>query len=170
MARQPWWSWASSLLRFRDHAQNLGKTPLDVWDLYLSTQNILKRHIYPYPSAGFEPAIPASERPQTHALARPPGSTFKGNIKLNLLYARHDGMWTRATVLLVLNLGINWGCIVSFVVPAALPPESKPYFRRLRGRMGPRVLSGRWTQEINLLSWWEFKHDSSAYCSPHCKD
>ena len=31
--------------------------------------------------AGFEPAIPPSERPQAHALARPPGPTMihRGN-------------------------------------------------------------------------------------------
>ena len=43
----------------------LGRTPLDESsarrrDLYLTT----------YPPAGFEPAIPTSERPQTHVLAR----------------------------------------------------------------------------------------------------
>jgi len=56
----------------------LGMTPLDEGsarrrDLYLTTYNIHKRpSVSP---AGFESAIQASERPQTHALeARPPGS------------------------------------------------------------------------------------------------
>ena len=49
----------------------LGRTPLDEWsarrrDLYLATHNTHKRQ----PPAGFEPAIPAGERRQTHALGR----------------------------------------------------------------------------------------------------
>jgi hypothetical protein len=52
----------------------LGRTPLDEWstrrsDLYKTTHNAHKRHISIQP-AGFEPTIPASERPQTHALDR----------------------------------------------------------------------------------------------------
>ena len=48
--------------------------PLDEWsarrrDLYLTTHNTHKRQASML-SAGFEPANPASERPQTHALAR----------------------------------------------------------------------------------------------------
>jgi hypothetical protein len=53
----------------------LGKTTLDEWsarrrDLYLTTHNTHKRHTST-PPAGFELAIPASERPQAHALDRP---------------------------------------------------------------------------------------------------
>ena len=49
-----------------------GRTPLDKWsarrrDHYLTTHNTHKRKTT-LPPAGFEPAIPASERPQTHAL------------------------------------------------------------------------------------------------------
>jgi hypothetical protein len=52
----------------------LGRTPLDEWlarrrDLYLTTHNIHKIQTS-MPPAGFEPAIAASERPQTHALDR----------------------------------------------------------------------------------------------------
>jgi hypothetical protein len=52
----------------------LGKTPLDDWsarrrDLYLTTNNTHSRQIF-MPSAGFEPAIPASELPKTHVLDR----------------------------------------------------------------------------------------------------
>jgi hypothetical protein len=52
----------------------LGSTPLDGWsdrrrDLYLTTDNTDKNQT-PIPPAGFEPAIPASEQPQTHALDR----------------------------------------------------------------------------------------------------
>jgi hypothetical protein len=52
----------------------LGRTPLDEGparrrDLYLTTHNIHKRQTS-MPSAGFEPTIPVSERPQTQALDR----------------------------------------------------------------------------------------------------
>jgi hypothetical protein len=52
----------------------VGRTPLDEWparrrDLYLTTHNTHKRKTS-MPPVGFEPAIPASERPQTHALDR----------------------------------------------------------------------------------------------------
>ena len=52
----------------------LGRTPLDEWsarrtDLYLTTHNTYT-WLTSMPPAGFEPAIPASERPQTHALDR----------------------------------------------------------------------------------------------------
>ena len=52
----------------------LGRTPLDEGsarrrDLYLTTHNIHKRQTS-MPPAGFEPVIPASERPQSHAFDR----------------------------------------------------------------------------------------------------
>ena len=55
-------------------AITLGKTPLDEWsarrrDLYLTTHNTHNRQTSTLP-AGIEPAIPASERPQTHAWDR----------------------------------------------------------------------------------------------------
>jgi len=48
----------------------LGRTHLDEWsarrrDLYLTTHNTHKRQTS-MPPAGFEPAIPASDRPHTH--------------------------------------------------------------------------------------------------------
>jgi hypothetical protein len=51
-----------------------GKTPLHEWsarlrDLYLTVHNIHWRQTA-MPQAEFEPTIPASERPQTHALDR----------------------------------------------------------------------------------------------------
>jgi hypothetical protein len=50
------------------------RTPLDEGparrrDLYLTTHNTLKRQPS-MPPAGFEPTVPASERPQIHALDR----------------------------------------------------------------------------------------------------
>jgi hypothetical protein len=59
----------------RSHSDTpLGRTPLDEWsarrrDLYLTTHNTYERQTS-MPPAGFEPTIPASERPQTHALDR----------------------------------------------------------------------------------------------------
>ena len=52
----------------------LGRTPLNEWsarrrDLYLTTHNTHKREPF-IPLAEFEPAIPASERPQTNAVDR----------------------------------------------------------------------------------------------------
>jgi hypothetical protein len=50
------------------------RAPLDEWsarrrDLYLTTHNTHERQTSMLP-AGFEPKIPASQRPQTHALGR----------------------------------------------------------------------------------------------------
>ena len=50
----------------------LCRMPLDEWsarrrDLYLTTHNTHKKQTF-MPRLGFEPTIPASERPQTHAL------------------------------------------------------------------------------------------------------
>jgi len=52
----------------------LGRIPLDEWsdhlrDFYLKTHNTHKRQTS-MPTAGFESTIPASERPQTHAIDR----------------------------------------------------------------------------------------------------
>jgi hypothetical protein len=52
----------------------IGRTPLDEWsawrrDLYLTTHNTHNRQIF-LPPTEIEPAIPTSERPQTHALDR----------------------------------------------------------------------------------------------------
>ena len=67
------WAGASSFTRFLDDIRHttLGRTPLDEWlarrrDLYLITHNTSKRQTS-LPSTKFEPAIPASEWPQTHA-------------------------------------------------------------------------------------------------------
>jgi hypothetical protein len=66
---------ASSFTRFLDHTKRrttLGRTPLDEWSArsrgpYLTKHNTHNRQIS-LPLAGFEPAIPASDRPQIHAL------------------------------------------------------------------------------------------------------
>jgi hypothetical protein len=61
--------------RLHDHTfrhTTLGRTPLDEGparrrDIYLTTHNTYKRQTS-MPPVGFEPTIPASKRPQTHAL------------------------------------------------------------------------------------------------------
>ena len=76
----PQWVMASSFTRFLDHTQRrttVGRTPLDEQsarrrDLYMKTHNTHKRQTS-MPPVGFEPRIPAIERPQTHATARPLG-------------------------------------------------------------------------------------------------
>ena len=75
-ATAPDWARASSFTTFLDLTRHTtsGRTPLDEWsarrnDLYLITHNTQKRQTS-MPAAGFEPAIPTSERPQTHALDR----------------------------------------------------------------------------------------------------
>ena len=59
---------------YSDTTHSLGRTPQDEWsarrrDLYLTTHNTHKRY-RPMLPAGFEHAIPAGERPQTHDLNR----------------------------------------------------------------------------------------------------
>jgi hypothetical protein len=77
-------SMASSFMTFLDHKQRTtgGRTPLDEWsarrrDLYLTTHHTHNRQIS-MPPVGFEPIIPASGRPQIHALDR--AATGKGNV------------------------------------------------------------------------------------------
>jgi hypothetical protein len=74
-----YWQQVSRLSLFAlDHTQThttVGRTPLDEWsarrrDFYLTTQTLYKTNIHA-PPVGFEPAIPASVRPQT---AQPLGS------------------------------------------------------------------------------------------------
>ena len=68
---------ASSFTRCLDHTQRhttVGSIPLDEWsarrtDLYLTTNNIHNRQTS-MPTERFKPAIPAVERPQSHALDR----------------------------------------------------------------------------------------------------
>ena len=74
-ATAPSGAMAPSFTRFLDHTKRrttVGRTPLDEWsarrgDLYLTTHNIHNRQIS-MTQVGFEPTIPAGERPQTYAL------------------------------------------------------------------------------------------------------
>ena len=75
---------AASFLRFLDHTHwhiTEGRTPLDEWsarrrDLYVTTHNTHNRQT-------FEPAIPASDRPQIVATVRP-------YCTLNLVWATEE--------------------------------------------------------------------------------
>jgi len=79
-AYSPQWDMASSFTRFLDHIWRtiVGRTPLDEWsarsrELYLTTHNTRNRQTdrqTSIPPVGFDPTIPASERPQTYALDR----------------------------------------------------------------------------------------------------
>jgi hypothetical protein len=74
-ATAPQWGRAFSFTRFLDHTQRrttFGRTALDEWSarrrpLPDNTNNNHKGQTS-MPSAGFEPTIPASERPQNYAL------------------------------------------------------------------------------------------------------
>ena len=73
--KSPQWARASSFTRFLDHTtthHTFGRTLLDKEsarrrDFYLTTHNTHNRKIS-MPPMGFEPAISAGERPQTHIL------------------------------------------------------------------------------------------------------
>ena len=75
ITQQPLLGQGSSLSRPHEHTlrhTTVGRTPLDEWsarrrDLYLTTHNTRNRQTL-MPPAGFEPATPANEWPQTHAL------------------------------------------------------------------------------------------------------
>jgi hypothetical protein len=69
----------------------LSRTPLDDWSaphrqLYLTTHNTHNRQTS-MPPAGFEPAIPASERPQTYAF-RPRGQRDRHFVICNVLNSK----------------------------------------------------------------------------------
>jgi hypothetical protein len=69
-----------------DTRTTLGRTPLDEWstrrsDLYLTTYNNHKI-LTPMPPLGFEPAIPAREGPQTHALDRAAAGIGRCSVRL----------------------------------------------------------------------------------------
>jgi hypothetical protein len=75
----------------------LGRTPLDEWsarrkDLYLTTHSTHNRKIS-MPPVKFEPTIPASERPQTHALDRATTETGKWRILNRILLVIISNFW-----------------------------------------------------------------------------
>ena len=94
----------------------LGRTPLYEWparrrDFYLITHNTHKRQTS-VPPAAFEPTIPASERPLTHAF-RPRGHWDRRSWKLVLLNASYfTGIFSRwITYCFVLLNGVSVACV-----------------------------------------------------------
>jgi hypothetical protein len=90
--RSPHWRGSTTTLRHT----TLGRTPLDECstrrrDLYLTTHNTQKRQIS-IPLAGFEPTIPASERPHTLALDR-----TASEIAISLLNVMNSHHFTSCT-------------------------------------------------------------------------
>jgi hypothetical protein len=87
LTQQPKLGQGRLILEFPYHTQwhnTFGRTPLDGWsarrrDLYLTTHNTQKRQTSVL-AAGFEPAIPASERPQVLVLDRVATGMCKCNI------------------------------------------------------------------------------------------
>jgi hypothetical protein len=98
MARQPLGGLGRLIFRgytitnFRHNT--LGRTPLDEGparrrDLFLTTHNTHKRQTS-MPLTGFEPTIPISERPQTHALDRTEPSVYFVKIRQTVHWVVRD--------------------------------------------------------------------------------
>ena len=88
----------------------VGRTLLDEWsacrrDLYLTTHNINNIHTSTFP-AGFEPAIPVSERPQTRALDRVAIGGIENNLSLQIWLININ----ISKIMLTLN---NSSCVIS---------------------------------------------------------
>jgi len=84
----------------------LGRTPLDEWsashrDLYLRTRNT--RDIHPCPLPGYRPAVPKSDRPQTHALGRADIGIGKILQWLQVNLSIYECFWTRHYYYLYIN-------------------------------------------------------------------
>jgi len=98
LARQP----PVGLTRFLDHTQRrttVSRTPLDEWsarrrDLYLTTHNTHNRQTS-IPLVGFEPTIPAGERPKTNALDRATIGTGKVSSLWDLINRLYNPILSR---------------------------------------------------------------------------
>ena len=96
----------SSFTRFLDHTQRrttVGRTPLDEWparrrDLYLTTtHNTHNRQTSMHP-LGFEPTIPAGERPHTYTLYRAvTGTDFSNGSLQNINPLKPNDAYRRRT-------------------------------------------------------------------------
>jgi hypothetical protein len=87
----------------------LHMTPLDEWsawciDLHMITHNTQTRQTFIFP-VGFEPTIPASEQPQTHALDRV--ATRMGNILEYFDTSKKDGVRPLLFPISLTTLGSN---------------------------------------------------------------
>jgi hypothetical protein len=91
------------------HARARDRTPLEEGstqrsDLYLTTHNTPKR-LTSMPPAGFEPALPAGERPQTHSLDR--AATGIGQFKHNSQSCNYDHFCRTSNPGLEINTGMD---------------------------------------------------------------
>ena len=59
------------------------------------------------------------------------------------------------------SIGGILGAYYQFQAPAALPPESSPYFPSATWPDGASSCSGQCIQEISLLLCWEFDQNTS---------
>jgi len=120
----------------------LGRSPLDEWsarrrDLCLATRNTHKRQTF-MPSAWFEPIIPASERPQTHALDSP---TSRGRYNYCLSFSctysvRVTGLLRHLFLLLIFNSWLH-------------TPRNGSAATRLLG-MRVRISTGSWMSFVDV--------------------
>ena len=120
----------SSFLRFLGHKQRritFGRTYLEEWsarrrDLYLTTHNTHNRQTS-MPPAGFEPTIPASERPQTHTLDR--AATGTGYIEISKNKCSNNN--SIDSIFLKEAKTFPWSNLLYFVVPIrSLPHPAEP--------------------------------------------
>jgi hypothetical protein len=73
MAQQPQWAKVSSFSRIHDHTHSVGlpwMSDRPDAEAFTWKHTTLTREGHPFPLAGFEPTVPASERLQAHALDR----------------------------------------------------------------------------------------------------
>ena len=106
-------SYFSNLSHSVTHTHTFGRTPLDGGsarrrDLYLTTHNTHKIHTS-MRSAGFEPAIPAAERPLTHALNRRSALSISVSLISSLSFEFLRSCW--------------W--VVCFTILSSLSPEER---------------------------------------------
>jgi hypothetical protein len=138
MAQQPHWARAFSLPGFtitRRHT-TIGRTPLDEWsfrrrDFYLIKQNTQKRQTS-MPTAGFEPAIPVSEEPCSHALNRKDAGIGISHILHRWIKQESTNNYSRNTKL---------GLAVLLARTSARTVQSKPHHKWHNVRIETKVLA-----------------------------
>jgi hypothetical protein len=97
-----------------------GMTPLDEWsarrrDSYLTTHNTHKRKTS-MPPTGFEPTIPASERPQTHVLDRAATGIGCYVYWFNQFERKGPDLWTRPRGKNVVRFPSKWLLVIFITV------------------------------------------------------
>jgi len=120
LARQPpQWARASSFTGFLNHTQRriaVGRTPLDEWsarhrDLYLKIHTLHSQQTCIHAPVGFEPTIPAGERPQTYAsYSGVPRNFVRVGVQQIQLRTERTGIWGGGSPLVraVLEAAVIW--------------------------------------------------------------